>query len=61
MIKLSYAYFNQVDGGTLTVEQRLQAIMDLLKENEGVIFEDDRMCSNEQELRDVLKERGYIL
>ena len=61
MLKLNYADFNQVDGGVLTVEQRIQSVVEWMAEGKSyAIFEDGRKCSNEQELRDILKEKGYI-
>ena len=60
MLYLSYDYFDLVNGNPSSMEQRIQSIVDLPKENGVIIFEDGRKCSNEQELRDVLKEKGYI-
>lgn len=60
MLHLAYEFFNLVDGNPSTMEQRFLAVVNLLKEDVGVIFEDGRKCSNEQELRDVLREKGYI-
>ena len=60
MLNLTYDFFDLLDGSPLTMEQRIQAIVNECKDNESIVFEDERECSNEQELRDVLREKGYI-
>ena len=45
----------------MTVEQRIQAVVELLTLNDYVEFEDGKLCHNEQELRKALEEKGGIL
>ena len=61
MIKLPYSFFVLSDENTMTVEQRIQAVVELLTLNDYVEFEDGKLCHNEQELRKALEEKGGIL
>ena len=45
----------------MTVEQRIQAAIELLPQNGCIELEDGKLCHNEQELRNALMEKGGIL
>lgn len=56
-----YAYFDVKDGNKLTLEERIKEALDMLQnENDCIILEKEKKCSNEQELRDALKEGGIL-
>ena len=56
-----YAYFDVKDGNAMTLEERIQEALKLLqRENACIQFEDGKQCSNEQELKQALKEGGIL-
>ena len=61
MVKLTYSFFVIGGENTMTVEQRIQAIIELLPQNDCIELEDGNLCHNEQELRNALMEKGDIL
>ena len=62
MQELTYDFFRVSDGNAMTLEERIaESLNSLQNENDYIIFEDGRICHNEQELRNVLKEEGGIL
>lgn len=61
MVKLPYSFFVIGGENTMTVEQRIQAVIELLPQNDCIELEDGKLCHNEQELRNALMEKGGIL
>ena len=62
MLVLTYDYFRVGDGNAMTIEERIaESLKSFRDENDYIIFEDGRICHNEQELRNALEEKGGIL
>ena len=62
MLELTYDFFSTSDGNTMTLENRIaESLNSLQNENDYTIFEDGKICHNEQELRNALEEKGGIL
>ena len=62
MLNLTYDFFRLNDGIAMSIEERMaESLKSLRDENDYIIFEDGRICHNEQELRNALEERGGIL
>ncbi len=61
MVQFKYSFFDVKDGNAMTLEERIQeALKSLQGENACILFEDGKQCSNEQELKQVLKEGGIL-
>ena len=61
MVQVKYSFFDVNDGNAMTLEERIQEALKLLQgENAYIQFEDGKQCSNEQELRNILRERGIL-
>ena len=61
MLQLTYDYFDINDGNAMTIEERIAEALKSLNEIDYIVFEDGKRCHNEIELRNVLKEKEYIL
>ena len=62
MIQLLYDYFDVSNGNAMTLDERIaESLKSLQSENDYIMFDDGRVCHNEQELRNALIEKGGIL
>ena len=62
MLQMTYDYFRANDEIAMTTKERIvQSLKALQNENDYIIFEDGTICHNEQELLNVLEEKGGIL
>lgn len=61
MVQFKYSFFDVKDGNAMTLEERFQEALKLLQGEDACIqFEDGKQCSNEQELKQILKEGGIL-
>lgn len=60
MIKIPYDYFLLTDVSSLSLEQRVQAVSELLEYKNKIIFDDGCECCNEKELRNLLHEKRIL-
>ena len=67
MVSVPFSYFSKADadGHAASVEQRIKELVKSLNPGENVTLVDDdgiaiATCSNEEELRNVLHERGIL-
>ena len=61
MVQFKYSFFNIKDENAMSLKERIQEVLKFTQgENACIQFEDDKQCSNEKELKQVLKEGGIL-
>ena len=57
----NYSYFLEGDGNVMSIDERIEETLELLVSSSDFIeFEDGTQCRNEDDLREVLRERGIL-
>ena len=60
-IEVNYDFFKVEDGNALNLEERIKELSILLSEEDVFVeFDDDQTCSNEEELRAILVDKGIL-
>jgi hypothetical protein len=60
-ISIKYDFFEVGDGNLLTLNERIEEALNLLiAPNDYLQFDDGSQCCNREELREVLRNKGFL-